>query len=170
MIAVPIWLPNWVTYSVTSATGDTVERHIGLHKSCSTLDDPYCRDFPPRDLCEGGERYFCSMWRTVGFLASFTTLLCLGGLVTFIVIMCGGKYKRETGWPFAAGMLTLVSVVEFAAISIVVSRLSRIGNISKDKLIDARHTFTTTTISSPFLVGTLTFPSISVLLELLSLF
>ncbi|KAG5658270.1 hypothetical protein KAF25_007221 [Fusarium avenaceum] len=119
MIAVPIWLPNWVTYSVTSATGDTVERHIGLHKSCSTLDDPYCRDFPPRDLCEGGERYFCSMWRTVGFLASFTTLLCLGGLVTFIVIMCGGKYKRETGWPFAAGMLTLVSVVEFAAISIV---------------------------------------------------
>ncbi|KAF4987171.1 hypothetical protein FGRMN_10510 [Fusarium graminum] len=119
MIAVPIWLPNWVTYSVTSATGEIVERHIGLHKSCSTLDDPYCRDFPPKDLCEGGERYFCSMWRTVGFLASFTTLLCLGGVVTFVVIMSGGKYKRETGWPFAAAMLTLVSVVEFAAISIV---------------------------------------------------
>ncbi|KAJ4265455.1 hypothetical protein NW762_004743 [Fusarium torreyae] len=103
---------------VAAATGETVEKHIGLHKSCSTLDDPYCRDFPPKELCEG-ERYFCSMWRTVGFLASFTTLLCLGGLVTFIVIMSGGKYKRETGWPFAAAMLTLVSVVEFAAISIV---------------------------------------------------
>ncbi|RGP62269.1 pre-mrna splicing factor [Fusarium longipes] len=33
--------------------------------------------------------------------------------------MSGGKYKRETGWPFAAAMLTLVSVVELAAISIV---------------------------------------------------
>ncbi|GKU01195.1 pre-mrna splicing factor [Fusarium langsethiae] len=119
MIVVPIWLPNWLTYSVTSATGETIERHIGLHKSCSTLDDPYCRDFPPKDLCEGGERYFCSMWRTVGFLASFTTLLCLGGLVTFVVIMSGGKYKRETGWPFATAMLTLVSVVEFVSISIV---------------------------------------------------
>ncbi|KAF4973815.1 hypothetical protein FSARC_8 [Fusarium sarcochroum] len=101
-----------------TATGETVEKHIGLHKSCSTLDDPYCRAFPPKELCEG-ERYFCSMWRTVGFLASFTTLLCLAGLVTFIVIMSGGKYKRESGWPFAAAMLTLVSVVEFAAISIV---------------------------------------------------
>ncbi|KAG5752546.1 hypothetical protein H9Q69_004808 [Fusarium xylarioides] len=119
MIVIPIWLPNWVTYSVTSATGEIVERHIGLHKSCSTLDDPYCRPFPPKDLCQGGERYFCSMWRTVGFLASFTTLLCLGGLVTFVVIMCGGKYKRETGWPFAAGMLTLISIMEFVAISIV---------------------------------------------------
>lgn len=126
MIVVPIWLPNWLTYSVTSATGETIERHIGLHKSCSTLDDPYCRDFPPKDLCEGGERYFCSMWRTVGFLASFTTLLCLGGLVTFVVIMSGGKYKRETGWPFAAAMLTLVSVVEFVSISIVVSIIDTI--------------------------------------------
>ncbi|KAF4443131.1 pre-mrna splicing factor [Fusarium austroafricanum] len=118
MIVVPVWLPNWVTYSVTSPTGEIVERHIGLHKSCSTLDDPYCRPYPPKELCQG-ERYFCSMWRSVGFLASFATLLCLGGLVTFGVIMCGGKYKRETGWPFAAAMLTFVSGVEFVAISVV---------------------------------------------------
>ncbi|KAF4464256.1 hypothetical protein FALBO_8909 [Fusarium albosuccineum] len=118
MIVTSIWLPNWVTYSVTTATGETVEKHIGLHKSCSTLDDPHCRDFPTKQLCEG-DRYFCSMWRTVGFLASFSTLLCLGGLVTFVVIMAGGKYKRETGWPFVGAMLTLVSVVEFVTISIV---------------------------------------------------
>ena len=166
MIVVPIWLPNWVTYSVTAATGETVEKHIGLHKSCSTLDDPYCRDFPPKELCEG-ERYFCSMWRTVGFLASFTTLLCLGGLVTFIVIMSGGKYKRETGWPFAAAMLTLVSVVEFAAISIVVSRPA-VEELLEDRLIDDRHTFTTTTTSSRFPDGTLMFLSTSAQLEPLS--
>lgn len=151
MIVIPIWLPNWVTYSVTSATGEIVERHIGLHKSCSTLDDPYCRPFPPKDLCQGGERYFCSMWRTVGFLASFATLLCLGGLVTFVVIMCGGKYKRETGWPFATGMLTLISVMEFAAISIVVSCSAT--KVFRYKLIYARRTFMIMMISLIFLGG-----------------
>ncbi|KAM5364751.1 hypothetical protein ACJZ2D_011351 [Fusarium nematophilum] len=119
MTLTSIWLPNWVTYSLTTATGETVEKHVGLHKSCSTLDDPHCRAFPPKDLCENGERYFCSMWRTVGFMASFSTLLCLASLVTFAVIMGGGKYKRETGWPFVGAMLTLVSVVEFVTISIV---------------------------------------------------
>ncbi|RSL70784.1 hypothetical protein CEP54_001644 [Fusarium duplospermum] len=118
MIVTSIWLPNWVSYSVTTASGETVEKHIGLHKSCSTLTEPQCIDFPPKELCQG-ERYFCSLWRTVGFMASFATILCLGGLVTFIVIMSGGKYKRETGWPFVGSMMTLVAVVEFITISIV---------------------------------------------------
>ena len=92
------------------------------------------------------------MWRTVGFLASFTTLLCLGGLVTFVVIMSGGKYKRETGWPFAAAMLTLVSVIEFVAISIVVSTKVQ---IHVDTLFNhcLRLIFTITTTSLLFLDG-----------------
>lgn len=121
MIVVSIWIPNWVSYSVTTTSGETVEKHIGLHRSCSNLDDPQCRNFPYKELCQDGERYFCSMWRTVGFMASFATILCLAGLVSFAVILSGGKYKRETGWPFVGAMLTLVSVVEFATISIVVS-------------------------------------------------
>lgn len=121
MIIASIWMPNWVSYSVTAANGETFEKHIGLHKSCSTLDDPPCRDFPYKELCQQGERYFCSMWRTVGFMASFATILCLACLVSFTVIMAGGKYKRETGWPFVGVMLTLVAVVEFVIISIVVS-------------------------------------------------
>lgn len=56
-------------------------------------------------------------------MASFATILCLGGLVTFVVIMSGGKYKRETGWPFVGSMMTLVAIVEFITISIVVSVL-----------------------------------------------
>jgi hypothetical protein len=113
------WTPYWVTYSVTTGMGDKIEKHIGLHKSCYSLDDPHCREFPYRELCVEGERYFCSMWRTVGFMASFATILSLACLVSFAVIMGGGKYKRETGWPFVGAMLTLVSVVEFAIISIV---------------------------------------------------
>lgn len=121
MVVASIWVPHWVTYSVTTGQGETFEKHIGLHKSCSNLDDPPCRDFPYKELCQDGERYFCSMWRTVGFMASFATILCLACLVSFVVIMAGGKYKRETGWPFVGAMLTLVSAVEFVIISIVVS-------------------------------------------------
>lgn len=119
MAVASIWIPHWVTYSVTTPSGDTFEKHIGLHQSCSTLDDPHCRTFPSKDLCQDGERYFCSMWRTVGFMASFAVILCLACLVSFLVIMGGGKYKRETGWPFVGAMLTLVAVVEFVIISIV---------------------------------------------------
>ena len=61
------------------------------------------------------------MWRTVGFLASVSALMCLAGLVTFAVIMKGGKYKRETGWPFATLMMAIVSIIQFVSISIVVS-------------------------------------------------
>lgn len=125
MVVVSIWLPNWVTYSVTTTAGDTVEKHIGLHQSCSSLDDPPCRPFPYKELCTDEEHYFCSMWRTVGFMASFATILCLAALVCFAVIMGGGKYKRETGWPFIGALLTLVSVVEFATISIVVGNTMR---------------------------------------------
>ncbi|KAF7563029.1 hypothetical protein G7046_g1110 [Stylonectria norvegica] len=119
MIIASIWMPQWVSYSVTTGGGETFEKHIGLHRSCSSLDNPPCRDFPYKDMCQGEERYFCSMWRTVGFMASFATILCLACVVSFVVIMSGGKYKRETGWPFVSVMLTLVAAVEFAVISIV---------------------------------------------------
>lgn len=119
MSVASIWIPHWVTYSVTTPAGDTFEKHIGLHESCSSLDDPPCRPYPHRSMCMDGERYFCSMWRTVGFMASFAVILCLACLVSFLVIMGDGKYKRETGWPFVSAMLTLVAVVEFVIISIV---------------------------------------------------
>ncbi|KAM0451323.1 hypothetical protein ACHAPV_005306 [Trichoderma viride] len=119
MIVASITEPHWVSYSVTTTAGETLEKHIGLHKSCSSLDDPHCRDFPSKELCQYGERYFCSMWRTVGFMASFTIILCLASLIAFALVMGGGKYRRETGWPFVSALLTLVSVVEFIIISIV---------------------------------------------------
>ncbi|TFB05588.1 hypothetical protein CCMA1212_002216 [Trichoderma ghanense] len=119
MIVASIIQPHWISYSVTTTKGETLEKHIGLHKSCSSLDDPYCRDFPSQELCQYGERYFCSMWRTVGFMASFGIVLCLATLISFALVMGGGKYRRETGWPFVVVLLTLVSVVEFVVISIV---------------------------------------------------
>lgn len=164
MLVASIWVPHWVTYSVTTTRGDTIEKHIGLHKSCSTLDDPYCRDFPSPDMCQHGERYFCSMWRTIGFMASFATILCLACIVSFGVIMGGGKYKRETGWPFVGAMLTLVSAVEFVIISMVVSceRWEGDGEVNlarawRPLTQPNRRTSTTTTTSSPYPAGTSTF-------------
>ncbi|PHH92849.1 hypothetical protein CDD83_4271 [Cordyceps sp. RAO-2017] len=119
MMVASIATPNWVSYSVTTAKGDTYEKKIGLHKMCSNLNTPQCHSFPPEELCQNGERYFCSMWRTVGFMASFATILCLACLISFLVIMRGGKYKRETGWPFVGGMLSIVAVVQLVVISIV---------------------------------------------------
>lgn len=120
MTLAAISVPRWITYSV-HAGNQTFEKHIGLHQSCSNLDEPHCRSFPYKELCQEGERYFCSMWKTVGFIASVSALLSLAGLVAFAVVIRGGKYKRETGWPFATSMMALVSVLQFVTISIVVS-------------------------------------------------
>ena len=150
MIIASIVTPNWVTYSVTTPKGERFEKHIGLHRSCSSLDSPPCRDFPPAELCQDGERYFCSMWRTIGFMASLATILCLACLVTFGVIMRGGKYKRETGWPVVSGILALVAIVEFVIISIVVRVIGSGSTSVREPLLimSYRRTCSITTTSS----------------------
>ncbi|KAK2038308.1 hypothetical protein LZ31DRAFT_129834 [Colletotrichum somersetense] len=119
MIIASITLPHWVTYSVTATDGNEFSKNIGLHRACSNLYDPPCQEFPTEELCSNGERYFCSMWRSVGFLASFSTILHLASIVAFLVIMSGGKYKRETGWTVLSGLMILVGVVEFVLMGIV---------------------------------------------------
>ncbi|KAK1512125.1 hypothetical protein CTAM01_01055, partial [Colletotrichum tamarilloi] len=119
MIIASITLPHWVTYTVTTAEGKEYSKHIGLHRSCSTGFDEPCQVFPTEELCANGERYFCSMWRSVGFLASFSTILHLASIVTFLVIMGGGKYKRETGWTVLGGLLVFVAAIEFTLMGIV---------------------------------------------------
>lgn len=58
-------------------------------------------------------------------MASFSVILSLACIVSFLVIMSGGKYKRETGWPFVGALLTLVAVVEIVIVSIVVCGFPR---------------------------------------------
>ncbi len=38
------------------------------------------------------------MWRTTGFPMNFATVAELATIVGFLVIMSGGKQKRESGW------------------------------------------------------------------------
>lgn len=61
------------------------------------------------------------MWRSVGFLMSFAAVLELGTIVAYVIIIGGGRQKRETGWKVLAFMLMLVGIVQCAGMAIVVS-------------------------------------------------
>ncbi|KAI1171499.1 hypothetical protein F4777DRAFT_51134 [Nemania sp. FL0916] len=109
---------HWVTYSVTASTGSTFSKRIGLHTSCSTVAHPSCRPFPSEDDCRD-DKTFCSLWRSSGFLLSFATVVELATLVSFLVVIAGGKYKREGGWKLIGSFLLADAVVEFASMGIV---------------------------------------------------
>lgn len=115
------FMPNWLGYSVTAGTGTTFSRSIGLHQSCSSVNDPPCRSFPHEEDCLSEDRYFCSMWRTVGFLMAFACVVELATIVGFLVIMSGGKMMRERGWKILAWLLAVVAIVQFVSMAFVVS-------------------------------------------------
>ncbi|KAH8685763.1 hypothetical protein BGZ60DRAFT_523044 [Tricladium varicosporioides] len=115
-----IFIPDWITYDVSSNTGSHFTRKIGLHRSCSYKDgSTICEHFPTKTDCMGDERYFCSMWRSVGFLMSFAAVLELVTIVAYLVILNGGKQKRETGWRILSFLLFLVGIVQCAGMAIV---------------------------------------------------
>lgn len=123
--------PNWVSYHVDvppTSTSAVISRSLGLHKSCtSTASETICRSFPSESDCGGnnksnnGEGSFCAMWRTVGWLMSVATILELVSLVGTVVILSGGKARREAGWRVLAGLLVVVGLVLFAGMALVVS-------------------------------------------------
>ncbi|KAH6722224.1 hypothetical protein DL95DRAFT_352035 [Leptodontidium sp. 2 PMI_412] len=113
-----IFIPDWVTYAVDSPSGGHYTKTIGLHRSCSSTSNT-CIHFPQKEDCHGNDRYFCSMWRSVGFLMSFAAVLELATIVAFVIIIGGGKQKRETGWKVLGFMLMLVGIVQCAGMAIV---------------------------------------------------
>jgi hypothetical protein len=113
-----IFIPNWISWTAEGSTGH-FQKTIGLHKSCTSVNGK-CIHFPQYEDCHGTDRYFCSMWRSVGFLMSFAAVLELATIVSYAVIILGGKQKRETGWKILTFMLMLVGIVQCAAMAIVV--------------------------------------------------
>ena len=61
------------------------------------------------------------MWRSVGFLISFTIVLEGMTLITYIVVLVGGKQKRESGWKILAGLHFLCGAMGGAGMAIIVS-------------------------------------------------
>jgi len=115
-----IFIPDWITWDVTTAQGEHVTRTIGLHQSCTTRElQSECNHFPQYEDCHGTDRYFCSMWRSVGFMMSFAAVFELVTILAYCVVILGGKQKRETGWKVLGFMLMLVGIVQCASMAIV---------------------------------------------------
>ncbi|KAJ6115648.1 hypothetical protein N7523_006065 [Penicillium sp. IBT 18751x] len=110
-----IIIPRWVSYH-----SEKPAHHYsyGLHKRCSSLTNT-CESFPQREDCHGDDRYFCSMWRSVGFLMSFAVVLQGMSIVTYIVILMGGKRLRENGWRLLSLLIVMSALLQAASMSIV---------------------------------------------------
>lgn len=85
-----------------------------------------CTHFPDDKKCDS-DKVLCSMWRTTGFLMSLAIVAELATVVSFLIIMAGGKMKRERGWKLLGVMLGVVAGIEFCAMGIVVGLRSGLG-------------------------------------------
>ncbi|KAK4142158.1 uncharacterized protein C8A04DRAFT_38541 [Dichotomopilus funicola] len=112
--------PHWVSLSVPSPSGGTVTDTVGLHQRCSSATGT-CHHFPEKSRCSADDdgRAFCSMWRTTGFLMSFGVVVELVSVIGFLVILAGGRQKREGGWKVLGGLLAIVAAAQFVGMAIV---------------------------------------------------
>lgn len=101
-------------------SGHLIRYNYGLHSRCNTITHT-CSQFPEEADCHGEDRYFCSMWRSIGFLMSFAVVIEGMTLITFVVMLAGGKQKRESGWKIISGFLVLVGLVQCTAMALIVS-------------------------------------------------
>ncbi|OJJ03299.1 hypothetical protein ASPVEDRAFT_53770 [Aspergillus versicolor CBS 583.65] len=110
-----IIVPNWVSYH---SEKPTYHYSYGLHRRCSSLTDT-CESFPKRSDCVAEDRYFCSMWRTVGFMMSFAVVLEGMSVVAYLIILGGNKALRESGWKILSILILSAAVVQAASMSVV---------------------------------------------------
>jgi len=122
-----IALPNWISYT-SPTTHDPIRVSYGLHKRCTNIPSgpaqlqtsgTRCTSFPQYEDCHGEDRYFCSIWRTTGFLMNFAVVLELASLVGFAVVILGGRGKREAGWQILSGVIGLVAAAQMIAMALV---------------------------------------------------
>jgi hypothetical protein len=112
-----IIVPRWISWNSDTPGGLHIHYTYGLHKRCSSLTKN-CDRFPQREDCQL-DRYFCSMWRSVGFLMSFAVVMEGVTIIAFVLMIAGGKQKRESGWKILSGLLALVALIQCAAMALV---------------------------------------------------
>ncbi|PWY90921.1 hypothetical protein BO70DRAFT_425851 [Aspergillus heteromorphus CBS 117.55] len=110
-----IVIPKWVTYHDQEPS---IYYSYGLHRRCSSVNGQ-CHPFPQREDCHGSDRYFCSMWRSVGFLMSFAVVLEGMSMVAFLIVLSGGKRLRENGWKVLSLLIILSAVVQAASMALM---------------------------------------------------
>lgn len=112
--------------------GTSIHYTYGLHQRCSNTVLPpsnisystssalHCVQFPRYNDCRGDDRYFCSMWRSVGFLMSFAVVLEGMTIAAFAVLLVGGKQKREQGWGVLTILVALAAFVQAIGMALMV--------------------------------------------------
>ena len=131
----------------------------GLHQRCSNTNipptsDPYissslkCVQFPRYSDCHAENRYFCSMWRSVGFLMSFAVVLEGMTIAAFSILLVGGKQKREQGWGALTILVTLAAVVQAIGMALMVCILGVLAEYSVRANCVSRPTYSRTTTDS----------------------
>lgn len=75
------------------------------------------------------------MWRSVGFLVSFAVVMEGVTLIAFLVVIAGGRQKREQGWKVLTGLLLLVGMVQCAGMALIVSTSAVIGVVDGANLV-----------------------------------
>jgi hypothetical protein len=84
-------------------------------------------------------------------MMNFAALLECASLVAFLVIIGGGRQKREQGWKVLVGLLVLVALAQCFAMSTVVRMpflLVCFYNLDWERANWSSHTSTITTTSS----------------------
>jgi len=110
-----IIVPRWVSYRDTT---NSITYTYGLHSRCSVATGG-CSHFPAPEDCHGSDRYFCSIWRSLGWLMSFAIVLEGMVIFSFVAILAGGIQKRVNGWPLLSFMLFLTAAVQCTAMALV---------------------------------------------------
>lgn len=157
-------MPNWISYDTTTVShssttgafthtsqdsGKNLRYTYGLHRRCSNTRLPpdmsfhitsslECVEFPRLLDCHGENRYFCSMWRSVGFLMSFAVVIEGMTIAAFAILLAGGKQRREAGWGALAILTALAATVQAIGMALIVSRKQALRHPSTDR---RRHTF-----------------------------
>ncbi|MCJ1475066.1 hypothetical protein MMC13_003726 [Lambiella insularis] len=113
-----IIIPRWISWDSQTASGTRIHYTYGLHKRCSSLTHG-CTHFPEDEDCHGGDRYFCSMWRSVGFLMSFAIVMEGVTFIAFVVLISSGQQKRQAGWRIISAMVLFVGLIQCASMSLM---------------------------------------------------
>ncbi len=82
-------------------------------------------------------QYFCGLWRTTGFLMNFAAVLELVTIVAYIVVLAGGRQKRQSGWKLLGALLLVTAAMQCAAMAIVVSVLLGVWECFVDSMLNA---------------------------------
>jgi hypothetical protein len=62
------------------------------------------------------------MWRSVGFLMSLAVVLEGMTIAAFLILLFGGKQRREQGWAVLSIFVAIAAVVQAGSMSLTVSK------------------------------------------------